>query len=281
MGLGRHLWGLGSHLWGFWLHLWFLGLYLWGLGLYLWGFGSHLWGLGLYLWGFGAISMGFGGYIYGVWGYIYGVLGHIYGVWGYICGVLGYIYGVWGHIYGVWGYICGVLGYIYGVLAGAVGRAAARWAVGAALGTGAPCWLGDALDAATGRCWARGVIHGGTLLLPYSDPQSCRSHGHRWEGFGVSPQAFALVHCGLGLAEEVGALGPKRPGTALSLLFLLNVALIPLWHFLLAVTLTYRHDWPRNAAGAAIGWASWAITYRCWYRYPWSPGPPGLGLPAP
>ncbi|XP_030330913.1 fat storage-inducing transmembrane protein 1-like [Strigops habroptila] len=203
--------------------------------------------------------------------------------------------------------------------AGAVGRAAARWAVGAALGRGAPCWLGDALDAATGRCWARGVIHGGTLLLPYSDPQSCRSHGHRWEGFGVSPQAFALVHCGLGLAEEVGALGvllrspspiapslmgppspmappppsvgppwqeepieePKRPGTALSLLFLLNVALILLWHFLLAVTLTYRHDWPRNAAGAAIGWASWAITYRCWYRYPWSPGPPGLGLPAP
>ncbi|XP_062492037.1 fat storage-inducing transmembrane protein 1-like [Pezoporus occidentalis] len=88
---------------------------------------------------------------------------------------------------------------------GAVARAAARWAVGAALSRGAPRWLWDSLVAATGRCWARGAVHGGALLLPYGDPRSCRAHGHQWEGFGVSPQAFALVHCGLGLAEEGGA----------------------------------------------------------------------------
>ncbi|NXV53920.1 FITM1 protein, partial [Uria aalge] len=71
--------------------------------------------------------------------------------------------------------------------------------------------------------------------------------------------------------------GAGGPGVALSLLFLLNVALLLLWQLLLAVTLAYRHDWPRNAAGAALGWGAWAVTYRCWYRRPWSPGPPGLG----
>ena len=82
--------------------------------------------------------------------------------------------------------------------------------------------------------------------------------------------------------EEVGGPeeGPGRPGTALSLLFLLNVALVGLWAILLAVTLAYRHDWPGNAAGAALGWAAWVGTYRWWYRHPWSPGPPGLGPPA-
>ncbi|XP_062454753.1 fat storage-inducing transmembrane protein 1-like, partial [Rhea pennata] len=72
--------------------------------------------------------------------------------------------------------------------------------------------------------------------------------------------------------------GPRRPGTALCLLFLLNVGLLLLWHGLLAATLAYRHDWAGNAAGAALGWAAWALTYRLWYRCPCSPGRPGLGL---
>ncbi|KQK84698.1 hypothetical protein AAES_46386 [Amazona aestiva] len=94
---------------------------------------------------------------------------------------------------------------------------------------------------------------------------------------GSAPPSMGPAPPSMGQEDPIEA--PKRPGTALSLLFLLNVGLILLWHFLLAVTLAYRYDWPRNAAGAAIGWASWAITYRCWYRYPWSPGPPGLGPP--
>uniref|UniRef100_A0A8C3J8M3 Fat storage inducing transmembrane protein 1 n=1 Tax=Calidris pygmaea TaxID=425635 RepID=A0A8C3J8M3_9CHAR len=165
---------------------------------------------------------------------------------------------------------------------GSLLRAVGRWGVAVALARSAPR-LFAALEAATGHCWS--PLAQGLLLLPHGDPRSCRGAGHRWEGFGASPQAFALVHCGLGLAEEAGALGRKPhglgvsrgPGTALSLLFLLNVGLVVLWQLLLAVTLAYRHDWPRNAAGAALGWAAWALTYRCWYRLPWSPGPPGLG----
>ncbi|XP_054667467.1 basic salivary proline-rich protein 1-like [Grus americana] len=79
--------------------------------------------------------------------------------------------------------------------------------------------------------------------------------------------------------EDTTEEGPRRPGIALCLLFLLNVALVVVWQVLLAVTLAYRHDWPRNAVGAALGWAAWVITYRFWYRYPCSPGPPGLGYP--
>ncbi|KAM6288763.1 fat storage-inducing transmembrane protein 1-like [Aegotheles albertisi] len=172
---------------------------------------------------------------------------------------------------------------------GAVLRGVARWAVGVAWARSAPS-LFRALEEATGRCWSP-LIGGGVLLPPHGEPISCRGAGHRWEGFGPSPQAFALVHCGLGLAEETQPYGweeeeapeeapeegPGEPGTALSLLFLLNVGLVVLWQLLLAVTLAYRHDWPRNAAGAALGWAAWAITYRFWYRCPWSPGPPGLG----
>ncbi|KAM6421426.1 fat storage-inducing transmembrane protein 1 [Rhynochetos jubatus] len=369
---------------------------------------------------------------------------------------------------------------------GALLRAVGRWAVGVALARSAPLCFA-ALEAVTGRCVR--PAEGGILLLPHGDPRSCRAEGHRWEGFGASPQAFALVHCGLGLAEEAGALGrilyppqrtktewegpdeaqpmrwgrgearpmrwsreelgrpgwegheetqpmgwgpedarpmrwsheedrpmrwrhgehgypgwethegprpmrwsqeepqpmgwrhegpppgweapapgksltawgwllralplvgwvfggspspvmspsamerpsclgppsstrspsptrssyavrsplparspsprrspppppvrsrspmmsppparaPPPPGTALGLLFLLNAGLVVAWQALLAVTLAYRHDWPRNAAGAAAGWAAWALTYRLWYRRAWSPGPPGVG----
>ncbi|XP_029862445.1 fat storage-inducing transmembrane protein 1-like [Aquila chrysaetos chrysaetos] len=83
-------------------------------------------------------------------------------------------------------------------------RAVGRWAVGVALARSAPRFFA-ALEAATGRCLS--PVAGGILLLPHGDPRSCRAEGHRWEGFGASPQAFALVHCGLGLAEEAGALG--------------------------------------------------------------------------
>ncbi|NWY34864.1 FITM1 protein, partial [Pheucticus melanocephalus] len=69
----------------------------------------------------------------------------------------------------------------------------------------------------------------------------------------------------------------EAPPAALSVLYLLAVALLVTWHLLLLVTLTYRHTWARNAAGAALGWAAWALTYRGWYRWAWSPGPPGWG----
>ncbi|NXT99780.1 FITM1 protein, partial [Buphagus erythrorhynchus] len=73
-----------------------------------------------------------------------------------------------------------------------------------------------------------------------------------------------------------GHLG-EAPPLALSVLYLLALALLLTWHLLLVVTLTYRNTWARNAAGAALGWAAWAVTYRGWYRRPWSPGPPGWG----
>ncbi|XP_005534096.2 PREDICTED: uncharacterized protein LOC102107205 [Pseudopodoces humilis] len=69
----------------------------------------------------------------------------------------------------------------------------------------------------------------------------------------------------------------RAPPAALSVLYLLALLLLVTWHFLLVVTLTYRNTWARNAAGAALGWAAWAVTYRGWYRWAWSPGPPGWG----
>ncbi|XP_071885866.1 uncharacterized protein [Anas platyrhynchos] len=72
---------------------------------------------------------------------------------------------------------------------------------------------------------------------------------------------------------------PKVVATApLCLLFLLNAGLLLLWQGALVATLAYRCHWAANAAGAALGWAAWALTYRLWYRCPCSPGRPGLGL---
>ncbi|XP_066843520.1 mRNA decay activator protein ZFP36L3-like isoform X2 [Anser cygnoides] len=76
------------------------------------------------------------------------------------------------------------------------------------------------------------------------------------------------------------ATGEARPvaTTPLCLLFLLNAGLLVLWQGALAAILAYRCHWAANAAGAGLGWAAWAFTYRLWYRCPCSPGRPGLGL---
>ncbi|XP_071588918.1 collagen alpha-1(III) chain-like [Heliangelus exortis] len=92
-------------------------------------------------------------------------------------------------------------------LAAAILRLLFRWVVGVAFHRSAP-FLSRHLEAATGSCWSDAV--GGLLLLPdRREPISCRGEGRRWEGFRPSPQAFALVHCGLGLAEEVGGVGEE------------------------------------------------------------------------
>ncbi|XP_051631037.1 translation initiation factor IF-2-like, partial [Manacus candei] len=82
-----------------------------------------------------------------------------------------------------------------------------------------------------------------------------------------------------GVAPGVGGadLGHAQPGAALCILYLLNVGLLVLWHVLLVVTFTYRNTWARNAAGAALGWAAWGVTYRGWGQGAWSIGPGGRG----
>ncbi|KAM9168455.1 uncharacterized protein V3H86_013747 [Mergus octosetaceus] len=83
----------------------------------------------------------------------------------------------------------------------------------------------------------------------------------------------------LAAAPQVATEEPKLVATApLCLLFLLNAGLLLLWQGALVATLAYRCHWAANAAGAGLGWAAWALTYRLWYRCPCSPGRPGLGL---
>ncbi|XP_066064949.1 LOW QUALITY PROTEIN: DDB1- and CUL4-associated factor 11, partial [Chamaea fasciata] len=138
----------------------------------------------------------------------------------------------------------------------------------------------------SGRRWESGHFdpHGG-----HFDP-----HGGHFEGGHFVPQGGHLGHparhfdsgCPLDSGRHFEAPAhhfppsPRHleaPPAALSVLYLLGVALLVTWHLLLVVTLTYRHTWARNAAGAALGWACWVVTYRGWYRWAWSPGPPGWG----
>ncbi|XP_065715645.1 fat storage-inducing transmembrane protein 1-like [Patagioenas fasciata] len=83
-------------------------------------------------------------------------------------------------------------------------RLIGRWLVGVALWSSAPRLL-SLVEGALGRCVQ--PMAAGLLLLPHGSPTPCRASGGQWEGPLVSRQAFSLVYCALGLAEEAGLMG--------------------------------------------------------------------------
>ncbi|MEE6526200.1 hypothetical protein FKM82_026678, partial [Ascaphus truei] len=157
----------------------------------------------------------------------------------------------------------------------------ARLVVGAALCCGVP-HLFRLLEDLTGSC-QQPLPPGTLLLLRLTDRQSCQAEGHRWQGYHVSPQTFSLTLCCLELAEELGVfvryLRRGYPAsTALRLIFLLNASLLSLYNLLLLCTALHAHSYTQSVVGAAVGTLCWHLTYRAWYRLPYSPGRPGRGM---
>ncbi|XP_053555930.1 fat storage-inducing transmembrane protein 1-like, partial [Bombina bombina] len=156
-----------------------------------------------------------------------------------------------------------------------------RLVVGTAMCQGMP-HLFRLLEDLTGSC-EQPVPPGTLLLLKLEDRNSCQAEGHHWQGYRVSPQTFSLTLCSLTLAEELAVfvryLRRGYPaGTPLRLVFLLNASLLGLYNMLILCNALYAPSYTQSVIGAAAGTLCWYLTYRCWYRTRYSPGPPGHGI---
>lgn len=144
-------------------------------------------------------------------------------------------------------------------------------------------------------------------LNAYDDHFSCVRNGGSWFGFDISGHCFLLTYCSLTMIEELGVfrywdLIPKALKRAsllndstqvdeneeseilaqyrsysptVQILFILSTLLMLLWDFMFLITSLYYHTWSQNITGFAIAAGSWYLTYRFWYRTPYSPGLPG------
>ncbi|XP_069812042.1 fat storage-inducing transmembrane protein 1 [Dendropsophus ebraccatus] len=160
-------------------------------------------------------------------------------------------------------------------------RHLSRLGISTAICQGVP-YLFKLLEDLTGSCHQ--PMPPGTLLLHRLETrQSCQTEGHQWHGYHVSPQTFTLTLCSLCLAEELAVFGRylrrgHPAGTSLRLVFLLNASLLGLYNLLLIFTALYAPNYTQTVIGAAIGTLCWHLTYRGWFRTPYSPGPPGSGM---
>lgn len=130
------------------------------------------------------------------------------------------------------------------------------------------------------------------LLLLHEDQTkaSCLGAGLLWRGYEVSQDVLILCLCCLMLVEEVSvfslqlgqAVSLQRPPPGpLRFIFLLCLALLALWIFLLLCLLAHFPKFPSQQLGGAVGYLGWQGLYQGWFRLPpsWTcPGLPGEGL---
>uniref|UniRef100_W5M1Q2 Fat storage inducing transmembrane protein 2 n=1 Tax=Lepisosteus oculatus TaxID=7918 RepID=W5M1Q2_LEPOC len=130
----------------------------------------------------------------------------------------------------------------------------------------------------TGACYE--PRPGGALRSAHASRPACRGAGHHWAGFDISGHSFLLAYSALLIGEEMVPMGhvrsgwasvPRLCGVLLGVLYLgLNV-LVGVWVLMFACTAVYFHDAAQKLLGTAVGLLAWYLTYKLWYRQPFSP----------
>lgn len=156
------------------------------------------------------------------------------------------------------------------------------------------------LEDAAGSCYepvsppqdAQSSASAGLPLLLHEDwtKASCLKANMVWRGYEVSQDVLILCLCCLLLVEELSVFRPhlaqvklphRSQGAPLRFIFLLCVALLALWMFLLLCLLAHFPKFPAQQLGGALGYLGWRGLYQGWYRQrvSWAcPGSPGDGL---
>ncbi|XP_068565780.1 fat storage-inducing transmembrane protein 1 [Cebidichthys violaceus] len=127
------------------------------------------------------------------------------------------------------------------------------------------------------------------LLLLHEDQTkaSCLKAAMVWRGYEVSQDVLIVCLCCLLLVEEMSVFGrhlaqtkalQRLPGAPLRFIFLLCVALLAVWMFLLMCLLAHFPKFPSQHLGGALGYLVWRGLYQGWYRL--KPSWAGPGLPA-
>ncbi|XP_034428606.1 fat storage-inducing transmembrane protein 1 [Hippoglossus hippoglossus] len=140
------------------------------------------------------------------------------------------------------------------------------------------------LEDATGTCYepiAQETQSSASLGLPPPllllhegrSKASCLRDNMVWRGYEVSQDVLILCLCCLLLVEELSVFGPHvtrarrsgPPGAPLRFVFLLCVALLAVWMFLLLCMLSYFPKFPSQQLGGALGYLGWKGLYQGWY----------------
>lgn len=152
------------------------------------------------------------------------------------------------------------------------------------------------LDDATGTCYepmtppqdiqdAASSVQPLLLLHEDQTKASCLKAHMVWRGYEVSQDVLIVCLCCLLLVEEMSVFGlylaqtkplQRSPGTPLRFIFLLCVALLAVWMFLLLCLLAHFPKFPSQQLGGALGYLGWRGLYQGWYRLKTSWGCPGL-----
>ncbi|XP_061702483.1 acyl-coenzyme A diphosphatase FITM2 [Syngnathoides biaculeatus] len=128
------------------------------------------------------------------------------------------------------------------------------------------CFQTDSMDARSGR---------------FTSKAECKSAGHHWHGYDISGHSFILTYSALFIVEETAPMASLRtasmstlPRVVLNLLYVALNLIVILWVWMFICTSVYFHDLSHKVVGTASGLLAWYLTYRLWYRQPFSPGLP-------
>lgn len=136
----------------------------------------------------------------------------------------------------------------------------------------------------TGSCFETDTVDVINKVL--TSKASCRRAGFYWHGYDISGHSFILAYSALFIMEETAPMASLKtaslsalPRMVLNLLYVALNLIVILWVWMFACTSVYFHHLFDKLLGTICGVLGWYLTYRLWYRKPWSPGLPPLRHP--
>jgi len=137
------------------------------------------------------------------------------------------------------------------------------------------------IEHVTGSCYTTDAMD--VLNEEFTSKIPCVRAGFHWHGFDISGHSFLLPYSALFIMEETAPMAhlktaglSRLPRIVLNLLYVALNALVVIWIFMFACTSVYFHEPLHKLLGTMCAVLAWYLTYRVWYRRPWSPGLPPI-----
>ncbi|XP_043980009.1 acyl-coenzyme A diphosphatase FITM2 isoform X1 [Gambusia affinis] len=113
----------------------------------------------------------------------------------------------------------------------------------------------------------------------FTSKAACREAGFHWQGHDISGHSFILSYSSLLIMEETSAMRVLKMArvdrrTMLNLVYVALNLIVVTWVWMFACTSVYFHRPQDKFLGTGCGLLGWYMTYRYWYRKPFSPGLP-------